>query len=131
MFTMIILLPLLLWSVSLGLTYVSAVMAATSFLFLVLSQLLTNRLIGLRYGDYLQALARPALVTAFLLLSATALRPYLPGSALAVCLEAALVSLLLGILALRLFAWDMCWNLWRSLRGQTIPSAISTGAITH
>ena len=131
MFTMIILLPLLLWSVSLGLTYVSAVMAATSFLFLVLSQLLTNRLIGLRYGEYLQALARPALVTAFLLLSATALRPYLPGSALAVCLEAALVSLLLGILALRLFAWDMCWNLWRSLRGQTIPSAISTGAITH
>ena len=129
LFTMVVLLPLLLWSVSHGLTYLSAVMAATSFLFLALSQLLTNRLIGLRYGDYLKVLARPTLVTAFLLVTASTLRPFLPGNALTVCLEAAIVSALLGVLALRLFAWGTCRNLWSSLRGEANSGSIPTDGI--
>ncbi len=119
LFSMGLLLPLLLWSVEDGLAGVGAVMAATAFLFLVLSQLLTNRLIQLRFTEYLGALTRPALVTGVVLLSGTLLRPYLPGDALAVCLQAVTASALLGGLALRLFAWNVCRSLWRSLRGQT------------
>jgi O-antigen/teichoic acid export membrane protein len=121
LFSMGVLLPLLLWSIQDHLIGVGVVMAATSFIFLVLSQLLTNRLISLRSTEYLGTLIRPALVTGFVLLSTTLLRPFLPGDTLAVCLQAVVASALVGGLALRLFAWDLCWSLWRSLRGQTNP----------
>ena len=117
-FSMGVLLPLLLWN-SNSLTGISTVMAATALLFLLLSQLLTNHLIGLHYAEYLSALVQPVLVTGFVLLSTSILRLYLPGEPVAVCLQAVVASVLLGGLALRLFAWDLCWSLWRSLRGQT------------
>jgi O-antigen/teichoic acid export membrane protein len=116
LFSMAVLLPLLLWNAH-DLVGVTTVIAATGLLFLVLSQILTNRLIGLRFSQYLGALARPALVTSFVLVSALVVRPLLPGEALAVCLQAMVTSALLGSLALRLFAWELCTGLWRSLRG--------------
>ena len=126
-FSLIVLLPLLLWNVSHGVAGVSAVMAATALLFLVLSQWLTNRLIALRFADYLGALARPAMVTGCLLLALTFLRPQLLGGPLAVCLQAAVASALLGGLTLRLFAWDLCMNLWRNLRGRAAPASAGPG----
>ena len=129
LFSMGVLLPLLLWSVEDGLVGISAIMAATAFVFLLLSQWLTNRLIALRFTEYLGALVRPALVTAFLLLGATLVRPYLIGDALAICLQAGVASALLGGLALWLFAWNLCQNLWRHLRGRTdsVTVEVATG----
>ena len=97
---------------------VAAVIAASSLLFLILSQALTNRLIGLDFSAYLRSLARPALVTVVLYAILATVRPELADDGLVRCLQAAALTLIATGLCLRLFAWGPCLAGWRSLRGQ-------------
>lgn len=117
LFSLAVLMPALLWSVSMGISAVAAVIAVSSLLFLILSQALTNRLIGLSFSAYLRCLGRPALVTVALFAVLWAARPALSGDALARCLQAAALALVATGLSLRLFAWGPCREVWRSLRG--------------
>ena len=104
-----------------GISGVAAVIASSSLLFLILTQALTNRLIGLTFTAYLHSLARPALVTAVLFAVLSIARPALSGDALARCLQAAALSLIATGLSLRFFAWGLCRDFWRSLRGRSGP----------
>lgn len=119
LFSLAVLIPALLWGVSMGISGVAAVITSSAVLFLILTQALTNRLIGLTFTAYLHSLARPALVTAVLFAVLSIARPALPGDALARCLQAAALSLVATGLSLRFFAWGLCRDFWRSLRGRS------------
>jgi teichuronic acid exporter len=118
LFSLAVLIPALWWGVSMGVSGVAAVIAASSLLFLILSQALTNRLIGLDFSAYLRSLARPALVTVVLYAILATVRPELADDGLVRCLQAAALTLIATGLCLRLFAWGPCLAVWRSLRGQ-------------
>ena len=95
----------------------AAAILLLSALFLPLSQHLVNRLIGLAFPTYLRALGRPLLVTLWVLAVLWAVRSGLstdPFTTLLVGLACGLVAYSLG---LRLWAWDLCRQLWQSLRG--------------
>ncbi|MEE2657461.1 MAG: oligosaccharide flippase family protein [Candidatus Latescibacterota bacterium] len=117
MFTLVVLLPSLYFAVAFGVTSVSATVAVTAVVFLALSQHLTNRLIGLSFGDYLGALLRPALVTAFVLGTLWLLHPWAPSAPVGALLTAVVTTTVAVALALRLFAWQACLALWHNARG--------------
>jgi O-antigen/teichoic acid export membrane protein len=118
LFSLAVLVPSMYFSVPYGVDGITAATAATSLLFLVVSQHLTNRLLGMRAAAYLAALVRPALVTLATYAALAAVRPFLPGSPLAVLVQGSVLGLLVCTLALRLLAWDLCQGYWRSLRGR-------------
>jgi O-antigen/teichoic acid export membrane protein len=115
-FSLIVLAPALYYGVDWGVAGVSGVIAATSVVFLVLSQHLCNRLLGIGFGAYLGVLWRPILVAAtaggLLLLS----HPLLPEAPLAACAAGAAVGGAATLVALRLFAWPDVMGMWGSAR---------------
>ncbi len=123
LFSLVVLVPALMWGVSRGVDGVAAVIAATALLFLVISQHLTNRLIQLRFSSYLAALVRPALVAAFVFGLLWLAKPLLPPEPVAVALVAALSVLVSYALALRLFAAQLCRELWATVRGSQAAPA--------
>jgi O-antigen/teichoic acid export membrane protein len=100
-----------------GLEGITGVIAATSLLFLTLSQQLANRLIGLAFGEYIRHLLRPALVvlSAFVVLFFA--RPFLFGPSWIVLVQGVLLGVLVTLFSLRFLAWDLCASHWRRLRG--------------
>ena len=85
LFSMGVLIPALyFYGLPRGVEGVASVIAATALLFLLLSQYLVNRLIGLPFATYLAALSRPGLVVAFVFTVLLLARPLLPWSPLAV-----------------------------------------------
>ena len=127
LFSLAVLIPALLWGVSGGIEGVAGVIAATSLLFLVVSQLYTNRLIQLRFGEYVGVLVRPALVAGFVFAVLWAARPFLLGAApIYVCLSAAALAITTCVVSLRLFAADLCRDLWAHIRGGTAVKAAET-----
>ena len=126
LFSLAVLIPSMYFSVPYGIEGIAGVIAATSLLFLLLSQGLANRLIHLSFTAYLAALCRPALVVLVLFAVLAAAHPLLPGPSLVVLIQGALLGLLTGILCLRLFAWNLCCEFWRRLRGRggIAPSGI-------
>jgi O-antigen/teichoic acid export membrane protein len=100
-----------------GIEGVTGVIAATSLLFLALSQQLANRLIGLAFIDYLRHLLRPAVVVLSAFMALFLARPFLLGPAWMVLLQGVVLGVLVTLFSLRLLAWDLCVNHWRRLRG--------------
>ena len=100
-----------------GVEGVASVIAAAALLFLLLSQFLVNRLIGLPFATYLAALSRPGLVVAFVFAVLLLARPLLPWSPLAVLVGGAALGVGATLAALFLFTRDLCRTYWQSLRG--------------
>jgi O-antigen/teichoic acid export membrane protein len=123
LFSIVVLLPSLLWAVGRGVVEVCAVIAATGAIFLWLSQALTNRLIALRMATYLRGLIRPGLITLVAGGGLWLLRPMLPANPWTSLLLAAGAGALLLLLGMRLFAWSACCALWRSARGRSSGAA--------
>ncbi len=100
-----------------GLEGVTGVIAATSLLFLALSQQLANRLIGLTFADYLRHLIQPSLVVLAAFVALFFARPFLLGPAWIALLQGVVLGVLVTLFSLRLLAWDLCVSHWRRLRG--------------
>ena len=118
-FSMSVLIPAMyFYGLPRGVAGVAEVVAASSLLFLLLSQHLANRLIELPSTTYLAALVRPALVVAcvFALLFFT--RPLLPGPPLAVLAAGSAVGVVATLAAFGLIANDLCRTYWNSVRGR-------------
>lgn len=101
-----------------GVEGVALVIAASSLLFLLLSQHLANRLIGLALVDYVRALVRPGLVVACVFAALLLARPLLPGPPLIALVAGAVLGIITTLAALYLLARDLCRTYWQNLRGQ-------------
>ena len=118
LFSMAVLIPALyFYGLPHGVEGVASVIAAAALLFLLLSQYLVNRLIGLPFATYLAALSRPGLVVAFVFTVLLLARPLLLWSPFAVLAIGAILASVATSAALFLFARDLCRTYWESLRG--------------
>lgn len=124
LFSLAVLVPAMYAAIPYSVEGIAAVIAGSSLLFLVVSQYLANRLIGLPFAQYLAALARPTLVVLVLWATLSVVHPWLPGPPLAVLGQGTFLGLLVYPLALRLWAWDLCRQYWQNLRGQARGKAI-------
>jgi PST family polysaccharide transporter len=118
LFTLAVLAPSLYWGVGRGVGGVGLAVAVTSLLFLLLSQHLVNRLIRLRFADFVRSLApatRVGLAVAVVLLLA---RLLFPDNTYLALLLAGAVWLSAYAAALRVLAWKECRQYWRSFRGR-------------
>ena len=102
-----------------GLIGVCSVIAATSVLFLGLSQHLANRLIHLPYVTYLASLSRPLLLAGWVGGLSWVGSLWLPEALWPAAGISATIVLIAGLSGLRLCAWDLCLEMWRSARGQS------------
>lgn len=118
LFSLAVLVPLLYWATEYGVSGMAGVIAATSVLFLVLSQHLANRLIGLTFGEYLRVLVRPTLVSGVTFAVMWNLHPMMPSDPASALLLGGGVGTLVVLVALRLFAWSACRALWRNVIGE-------------
>ena len=100
-----------------GLMGVTGVIAASSLLFLLLSQQLANRLIALPFLEYAGHLLRPISVVSIVFAVLWLTRPLLSGSSSLVLLQGAILGGLTTLFSLRLLAWELCSSYWRRLRG--------------
>ena len=117
LFSLLLLLPALYYAAAYGVAGVAAAIAATAVIFLLLSQHLVNRLTDLSFADYLGTLARPLLVSLFVfsaLYGAAAVLPPEPLLRLAIGTGVGVLAFLVGV---RLFAWNLCRQVWESLSG--------------
>lgn len=129
LFSFAVSVPALYFGTAHGVAGVSTAIAITTIVFLILTQHLVNRLTGLSFSAYLGALVRPALVALSVLAVLGAIRPLLPAQELASLVFAVLCGLLTAVLALRLFAWDLCLEFWHGFKGSRTgpPTAPSDG----
>ncbi len=118
LFSVFVLVPAMYYiGVPRGLEGVTSVIAASSLLFLVLSQQLANRLIGLPFSQYIGHLLRPAAVVAGVAIALWLARPMLMGAPLLVLAQGAVLGGLATLVLLRLLVWNLCISYWRRLRG--------------
>ena len=117
LFSMAVLIPAMyFYGLPRGVEGVAIVVAASSLLFLLVSQQLANRLIGLPFTVYLFALIRPALVVAAVLAALLLARSVLSGPPFAILVTGAVLGVLTTLAALYLVARDLCLSYWRRLR---------------
>ena len=117
LFSMAVLIPAMyFYGLPRGVDGVAIVVAASSLLFLLVSQQLANRLISLPFTVYLFALIRPALVVAAVLAALLLARSVLSGPPFAVLVASAVLGVLTTLAALYLVARDLCLSYWRRLR---------------
>ena len=126
-FSLAVLLPVLFLCVSRGVAWATGAIAGTAFLFLVLSQHLTNRLIGLRFAEFISALARPAGVTVLVTGVLVLVRNLAGGDALVSCAAGALAWVAATLAGMRLLAWELCLHLWRTARGSSSGKPAGSG----
>jgi hypothetical protein len=88
-------------------------------LFLGLSQHLANRLINLPYVTYLTSLWRPLLLAGWVGGFSWLGSLWLPDAPLPAAGISAAIVLISGLSGLRLCAWDLCLEMWRSARGES------------
>jgi O-antigen/teichoic acid export membrane protein len=100
-----------------GLEGVTGVIAASSCVFLMLSQQLANRLIGLSFLQYIGHLMRPSAVVLGVFVVLWLARPMLEGTPLFILIQGAVLGGCTLLLLLRLLVWDLCASYWRRLRG--------------
>ncbi|MFH1571394.1 MAG: oligosaccharide flippase family protein [Gemmatimonadota bacterium] len=117
LFCLALLVPGLYLGVAHGVAGVAAAVLVLSAVFLIASQALVNRLIGLCFATYARALARPLAVALWVLAAMLACRAAGPAEPMAALLLAAAVGPLAYGLGLRLFAARLCCEAWASLRG--------------
>ncbi len=112
-----VMLPGLYVGIEFDVTGVAFVVSIVTVLFLAVSQLLVNRLIGLRMLAFIQELLRPLGVSVLVLAVLTLAKGYLAGSPGVILFSAVLVGLIAFALGLRVLAWEFLLSLWRDLRG--------------
>ena len=117
MFSLLLLLPALYYAAEYGVTGVAAAIAATALIFLVLSQHLVNRLTDLSFADYLGSLVRPLLVSLVVLAVLVHARTALPPDPFVRLAAGTGVGVVAFLVATRLFAWELCRQVWKSLSG--------------
>ena len=140
LFSLAVTVPSLMFGVRYGVDGVAAVILATSLLFFILSQLLVHRLIRFPFRDYVRALVRPVLVSLAVLGALLGVKPLLLASpvtallqdggigmlsalgssrlvALAILVQAGVAGLVAYVVAVRLLAWSLVREYWRTLRG--------------
>jgi O-antigen/teichoic acid export membrane protein len=118
LFSVIVLVPAMYWAAPYGIEGVSAAIALTSLLFLVLSQHYANRLVQLDFAACLGALGRPLLVALPVTAVLAGARFFLPASPLPALVLGGLLGAVAYGLGLRLFAWELCRQYWRGFRGR-------------
>ena len=101
-----------------GVEGMAAAVALTSLLFLVISQHLANRLIGLPARMYVAALTRPALAVFTVAVLLALIHPVLPSAPVPALVLGGLTAALGALLGLRLFAREVCHAAWHSVRGR-------------
>jgi len=117
-FSLATLLPAMYWfGVPHGIEGVATVIAVSSLLFLLISQQLANRLIGLRFRDYLRYISRPILFVVFFLFLLFYARPYIIGSESNLFGKMVIVTSVIWAVLLRLVVWDFCSVFLKRLRG--------------
>jgi O-antigen/teichoic acid export membrane protein len=119
LFSMAVLIPAMyFYGLPRGVEGVALVLAASALFFLLVSQQLANRLIGLPFTVYLLALIRPGLVVAGVLATLLLTRPLLPGPPYAILVAGAALGILTTLAAFYLIVRDLCLSYWQSLRGR-------------
>ncbi|MSR84574.1 MAG: lipopolysaccharide biosynthesis protein [Candidatus Latescibacteria bacterium] len=126
LFSVVILVPAMYWAVPYGIEGVSAAIALTSLLFLVLSQHYANRLIQLDAAAFLGVLVRPTLVCGLVVTVLAGARLVLPAPPLLSLSLGGLLGAGAYLLGLRLFAWELCRQYWRGFRGRSMTGSAST-----
>lgn len=117
LFSFLLLLPALYYATAYGVAGVAAAIASTALIFLLLSQHLVNRLTGLSFIDYAGGLLRPLLVSLVVLVVLVYARTVLPADPLVRLASGTGMGVVAFLAATRLFAWDLCIQVWRSLSG--------------
>jgi len=117
LFSFLLLLPALYYATAYGVAGVAAAIASTALIFLLLSQHLVNRLTGLSFTDYAGGLLRPLLVSLVVLVVLVYARTVLPADPLVRLASGTGMGVVAFLAATRLFAWDLCIQVWRSLSG--------------
>ncbi len=119
LFSMAVLIPTMyFYGLPRGVEGVALVVAASALFFVLVSQQLANRLIGLPFAVYFLALIRPGWVVASVLATLLLTRPLLPGPPFAILVVGAVLGILTTLAALYLIARDLCLGYWQSLRGR-------------
>ncbi len=118
LFSLVLLLPTLYYGARYGIGGVAAAIAGTALVFLLLSQHLVNRLTGLSFTIYLNALLRPLAVSTVVLGALVLGKPALPTDVTVRLLLGIVVGLLAFVGATRFLAWDVCLQVWRGLSGR-------------
>lgn len=123
MFSLVVLIPALYWGGFFGIEGVCAVLAATGALFLVLSQYLANRLMGIGFASYSAGLWRPALVALLTGAVTLAALPMLPATPVMACVVGTAVAAVAGLVGLRWIAWNDVRGMWHSARGSSADAS--------
>ena len=118
LFSLAVLAPAMYVAVPHGVEGMAAAVALTSLLFLVISQHLANRLIGLPARMYVAALTRPALAVFTVAVLLALIHPVLPSAPVPALVLGGLTAALGALLGLRLFAREVCHAAWHSVRGR-------------
>ena len=114
---LIVFVPALFWGVQYGIDGVAAVLSGIVVIFLIVTQGLVNRLIGLRVGPYLGSLVRPVLVTVVVTLVLVGVRGMSDLGVIETLIVGGLVGSIVYAVAVRLFAWAFVMQFWRDVRG--------------
>ncbi len=115
---LVVFVPALYWGVRYGIEGVAAVLSGLAAVFLVVTQILVNRLIDLRMVDYLKSYVRPFLTTLGVAAALVAVRSVTDLGHVEALLLGGMVGCLAYILAVRLFAWAFVMRFWQDFRGQ-------------
>ncbi|MBI2502129.1 MAG: lipopolysaccharide biosynthesis protein [Candidatus Latescibacteria bacterium] len=125
LFNLAVLIPAMYWTLPYDIEGVSAAIALTSLLFLVLSQHYANQLIDLRFTAFLAALGRPLLVSLPVVAALVGVKFFLPASPLPALVLGGVLGAGAYVLGLRLFAWELCRQYWRGFRGRSAAGPAS------
>ena len=115
---LIVFVPALYWGVRYGIDGIAAVLSAAAVLFLVVTQLLVNRLIDLRMTDYFKSFIGPLLTTLLVAVALVAVRSLTNLGPVEALLLGVVVGGIAYAIAMRLFAWAFVMRFWRDFRGQ-------------
>ncbi len=115
---LIVFVPALYWGVRYGIDGIAAVLSVAAVLFLVVTQLLVNRLIDLRMSDYFKSFIGPLLTTLLVAVALVAVRSLTDLGPVEALLVGVVVGSIAYAIAIRLFAWVFVMRFWRDFRGQ-------------
>ncbi|MYF18200.1 MAG: oligosaccharide flippase family protein, partial [Gemmatimonadetes bacterium] len=115
---LIVFVPALYWGVRYGIDGIAAVLSAAAVLFLVVTQILVNRLIDLRMIDYFKSFVGPFLTTLWVAVALVAVRSLTDLKPVEALLLGAVIGSIAYAFAVRLFAWAFVMRFWRDFRGQ-------------
>ncbi|MYF73433.1 MAG: hypothetical protein F4175_08670, partial [Gemmatimonadetes bacterium] len=115
---LIVFVPALYWGVRYGIDGIAAVLSVAAVLFLVVTQILVNRLIDLRMADYFKSFVGPFLTTLWIAVALVAVRSLTDLEPVEALLLGVVVGGIAYAFAVRLFARAFVMRFWRDFRGQ-------------